>query len=92
MKPIQLKLYVAGRNIKSEQIIAHIEKLCEQYFSGRYVLTLVDVLEEPSLAEKGHIMATPTLVREAPLPRRLIIGDFSDYDKVLKALDISMDE
>lgn len=48
----------------------------------------VDVLERPDLAEAEHILATPALVRHRPLPRRKIIGDLSEWDRVSLALDL----
>ena len=46
------------------------------------------MLERPQLAEDEKILATPTVVKELPLPIRRIIGDLSDFDKVLLGLDL----
>ena len=51
-------------------------------------LEVVDVLQRPDLAETEHILATPSLVRHQPLPRRKIVGDLSDWDAVVLALDL----
>lgn len=83
-----LTLYVAGRTPKSENIIRHIRQLCENHFQRNYTLNVVDVLQTPEVAEEHHVLATPTLVRELPTPRRYIIGDLTHTDKVLQALDI----
>ena len=37
-------------------------------------------------AEEDNILAIPTLIKEAPLPRLRLIGSFSDEEKVLHAL------
>jgi circadian clock protein KaiB len=34
------------------------------------------------------ILATPTLIKEGPLPVRRIIGDFSDKEKVLAGIGL----
>jgi circadian clock protein KaiB len=44
---------------------------------------VVDVLESPEEAERQRIMATPTLLREYPPPRRMVTGDFSNSELVL---------
>ncbi len=35
------------------------------------------------------MLAVPTLVRDAPLPVRRVVGDLADIEKVLEALEIS---
>jgi circadian clock protein KaiB len=83
-----LKLYVTGQTQRSLQAIANLRGLCDKELTGRYEMVVIDVLERPQLAEGERILATPTLVKEAPLPVRRIIGDLSDSDKVLYGLDL----
>jgi circadian clock protein KaiB len=54
-----------------------------------YDLDVIDVLERPQAAEDARILATPTLVKELPLPARRIIGDLSDIAKVLVGLELT---
>lgn len=49
---------------------------------------MIDVLENPQLAEDDRILATPTLIKALPPPLRRVIGDLSDNDKVLLGLDL----
>jgi circadian clock protein KaiB len=53
-----------------------------------YELTIIDVLEQPGLAEESKIIATPTLIKEWPLPIRRVLGDLSNQEKLLEALGI----
>lgn len=89
MNPAKLSLYVAGNNPKTEKLIAHVRSLCEQSFGADVLFEVVNVLEHPEIAERESIMATPTLVREYPLPRRHIVGDFTQTDRVLQALEMN---
>jgi circadian clock protein KaiB len=41
------------------------------------------------LAEDEKIFATPTLIKQLPLPMRRIIGDLSDTERVLLGLDLA---
>ena len=84
----QLKLYVTGRTPRSERAIASIQQICEVELHGQYELAVIDVLENPQLAEDEKILATPTLIKELPPPLRRLIGDLSDGEKVLLGLDI----
>ena len=49
---------------------------------------IIDVLENPQLAEDAKILATPTLIKRLPPPLRRVIGDLSDKEKVLLGLDV----
>jgi circadian clock protein KaiB len=83
-----LKLYVTGATERSARAVANLRALCDRYLAGRYVLDVVDVYQQPLLALEGHILAAPTLVKSAPLPIRRLIGDLSDSERVIAALDI----
>jgi circadian clock protein KaiB len=88
MNKILLKLYITGQTPKSERAIANIHRICDQELQGEYELVIVDVLEQPKLAEDKKILATPTLIKELPLPISRVIGDLADTEKVLVGLDI----
>ena len=51
-------------------------------------MQIIDVLENPQMAEDDRILATPTLIKQLPLPLRRIIGDLSDKEKVLLGLEV----
>lgn len=84
----ELRLYVAGQTPKSVTALANLKKYCEQHLQGRYKLEVVDLLQNPQLAEGDQILAIPTLVRKVPVPIRKIIGDLSNEERVLVGLDI----
>jgi circadian clock protein KaiB len=83
-----LKLYVTGQTPRSRRAIDNLRGICEQELLGRYEMHVIDVLDRPQLAEDEKILATPTVVKELPVPIRRIIGDLSDAEKVLLGLDL----
>lgn len=83
-----LKLYVAGQSPKSVNAIANIKKICEVNLQGRYVLDVIDLYQQPQLAQGEQVIAVPTLIRKLPRPLRRIIGDMSNTERVLVGLDI----
>lgn len=83
-----LKLYVTGRTPRAEVAITNLERICQDQLGGQYELIIIDVLEQPQLAEDEKILATPTLIKQLPPPLRRVIGDLSDTDKVLLGLDV----
>jgi len=83
-----LKLYVAGQSPKSVNAIANIKRICEENLKGRYELDVIDLYQQPQLAQGEQIIALPTLMRKLPAPLRRIIGDMSNTERVLVGLDI----
>jgi circadian clock protein KaiB len=83
-----LKLYVTGTSSRTATAIENLQRICEQELHGRYELEIVDVLEHPQAAEDDRILATPTLIKQLPLPLRRVIGDLSDREKVLLGLEL----
>ena len=84
----RLRLFITGRSSHSLRAIENLRRICERELSGSYEVEVIDVLENPRLAEDEKIMATPTLVKCQPEPTRKIIGDLSDREKVLLGLDL----
>ncbi len=83
-----LRLYVAGKSPKSVNAITNIKKICEENLQGRYELDVIDLYQQPQLAQGEQIIALPTLIRKLPPPLRRIIGDMSNTERVLVGLDI----
>jgi circadian clock protein KaiB len=85
---IAMRLYVTGASPKSTAAIANLRKLCDSYLPGEYDLKVIDVYQQPHLAQEGQIIAAPTLVKSLPLPLRRFIGDMSNTKNLLAGLDI----
>jgi len=83
-----LKLYVTGSTPKSLSAIAEVKAICEEELRGRYTLKVIDVHQEPHLAEQDQIIALPTLLKILPTPLRKILGDFSQRERVLAVLGV----
>ena len=84
----RLRLYVTGGTARAHRAIAVTRRLCDQAFGDAYDLAIVDVLDQPELAERDRVAATPTLIREFPPPVRRIVGDPGTGEAVRTALDL----
>ncbi|HBE20037.1 MAG TPA: circadian clock protein KaiB [Cyanobacteria bacterium UBA11149] len=83
-----LRLYVAGQTPKSLTAFSNLKKFCEEYLKDRYRIEVIDLIENPQLAQRDQIVALPTVLRQLPLPLKKIIGDLSNREKILVGLDI----
>jgi circadian clock protein KaiB len=83
-----LVLYVAGQTPKSLAAFANLKRICEEHLEGRYSIEVIDVTKHPEIAIQQQILALPTLVRKVPTPMRKLIGDLSNTEKTLVAMEI----
>ena len=83
-----LRLYVTGSTPRSTKAIANLRALCEQHLRGRYDLEVIDIFQQPVLAQGEQIIAAPTLIKQLPAPIRKVVGDLSNTDRVLMGLDL----
>jgi circadian clock protein KaiB len=85
---LRLKLFVAGDSPRAREAAANLARACDAFAPGEVVVETVDVLQHPQLADEYRVLTTPTVVREAPLPRRRATGDLADARQLLAALAI----
>jgi len=83
-----LRLYITGMTPNSRRAVENIKNICEQHLQGRYELVVIDIFQQPTLAEGEQIIAAPTLIKQLPHPLRRLIGDMSNTEKVLLGLDL----
>ena len=81
-------LFISGMSTKSSHAIENLRKITEKYFSS-IDLQIIDIRTEQQKAVEYQILAVPTLIKIAPGPVRIILGDLSDTEKVLRILDIT---
>jgi circadian clock protein KaiB len=83
-----LKLYVSGMSRKSMEAIENIKRVCDEHLKGFYELEIVDIYKNPKIAEAQHIVFSPSLIKDSPLPKKTLVGTLSDTRKVLSALGV----
>ena len=83
-----LRLYVTGMTPKSAAAIQNVRKICEEHLKDRFDLQVIDIYQQPTLAEGEQIIAAPTLIKKLPLPLRKFIGDMANTDRILLGLDL----
>jgi circadian clock protein KaiB len=76
----QLRLFVTGASPNSTRAIANLK--------DNYELEIIDVYQQPTIAETEQIIALPLLIKKSPSPERRLIGDMSDTERVLRGLGL----
>ncbi len=87
--PLRLRLFVAGNTPRSNQAVQTLRQLCNEHVRGPYQLEIIDIYQQPALAREAQIIATPTLIRLEPQPRKILIGSLAKTDQVLKSLGVA---
>ncbi|CDZ76856.1 Circadian clock protein KaiB [Legionella massiliensis] len=84
-----LQLYIAGQNLRSKKAITNLKEIEETYLKNDALIEIIDVLDEPEIAMKNGINATPTIVKLIPTPMKKSIADLMDIREVLFWLGIA---
>lgn len=88
VKPLVLRLYVAGDAPNSARARANLRRLLMDVDPARYDLEVIDCLDEPLRALGDGVLVTPTLVRISPPPQRTIVGTLRELERVAESLEI----
>jgi circadian clock protein KaiB len=86
--PVLMRMYVASDSAPSVQARRQLAVLRERFGGEHWEVEVVDVFQQPALAEADRILATPVLIRLLPTRRLSVIGDFGDLEAVASALDL----
>jgi circadian clock protein KaiB len=84
-----LRLYITGTTPKSTQAVHNLTKFCQERLAGRYTLEVIDIYQQPALAQAEHIVAVPMLLKKLPLPVQKLIGDLSNEQQLAARLGLS---
>ena len=84
-----LRLYVTGTTPKSTRAVHNLIQWCQEYLTGRYDLEVIDIYQQPALAQAEDIIAVPTLLKKQPLPVRKLLGDLSNAQQLAAGLGLS---
>jgi circadian clock protein KaiB len=80
------RLYVTGASPNSSRAITNFKAFLEKHLKDEYELEIIDVYQQPHVAQSVDIIALPMLIREFPLPKMRLIGDMSNHEKLNKVL------
>jgi len=89
---VVLQLYVSGMSLKSMEAIENIKRLCDEHLNDAFELQIIDLYKNPELASDQQIVFSPSLIKHLPLPKKVLIGTFSDTEKVIKGLSITFEQ
>src|SRR5262245_54724561 len=72
-----LRLYITGTTPKSTRAVHNLTQWCQEHLAGCYDLEVIDIYQQPALAQAEDIVAVPTLLKKQPLPVQKLLGDLS---------------
>ena len=87
-----LQLYVSGMSPRSMEAIENINKICSEFLEDSFQLEIIDLYKHPELASEQQIIFSPSLIKRHPLPKKILVGTFSDSQKVIRGLGIAIKE
>lgn len=84
-----LRLFIAGQTPHSLQAVINLHRLRAERLDARYRLEVIDLYQQPYLAQGEQLVALPAVVRHVCGSVRMVIGDLSDADHVMAGLNLS---
>jgi len=85
----QLRLFITGASPNSTRAVDNLIAFCEKNLHGRYTLEVIDVYQQPTIAETEQILALPLLIANGVYLNRRLIGDMSDTEKLYQYFNIT---
>ncbi len=87
-----LQLYVSGMSQRSMEAIENINKICSELLEDSFQLEIIDLYKHPEVASEQQVVFSPSLIKRHPLPKKTLVGTFSDSQKVIRGLGIAIKE
>ncbi len=84
-----LRLFVAGATARSQQAVLRVRELCATELQSGCSLQVIDIYQQPELARRHQIIATPTLIMAFPKPVRRFIGNLANTAALRLELDVT---
>lgn len=83
-----LRLCVSGMTPRSQDAIRNLRTICDEHLPGRYTLEVIDIYQQPELAARHDVVATPTLIKTSPAPLKRLLGSLRDIPAALAQLGL----
>lgn len=89
-KKYELRLYITGNSPESKKTIKRLKDILGEELEGKYKLEVIDIKENPQIAEEEKILVTPVVEKKLPKPVKRIVGKLSDKEEVLSGLNLAL--
>ncbi|MES9869788.1 MAG: circadian clock KaiB family protein [Sedimenticola sp.] len=83
-----LRLYVVGQTPAAAAAIEALRSQLSDPALSDWELEVIDVIEQPHLAEEDRIVAVPAVIKKLPPPLKRFVGDLSNQEQALLGLDL----
>ena len=83
-----LRLFITGTSPVSVRAINNLQAILTEHLKDKFDLEIIDVHQQPVLVKDDDVTAVPMLIKKFPLPKRRLVGDMSDTNRVLKGLGL----
>ncbi len=83
-----LRLYVTGASPASTRAIANLREVCSRHLDEQVDLEVIDIFQQPHVAQGDQIIATPTLIKFLPAPMQRFIGDLAGLENKLFGFEV----
>jgi circadian clock protein KaiB len=88
----RFSLYIDSETPRCSYVADRLQQLCQNYLAGCYTVEVIDLREDPSVIEREHIIAVPTLLVTTPKEQKhRFVGDLSQSELFIEALGMAQE-
>ncbi len=91
-KKYSFKLYLSGRTPINKRLVKNLKSILEGKFKDEFSIEIINITNNPELANSPNVFATPMLIKQLPPPVALIAGNLTDREKLLSAMEMLTSE
>jgi circadian clock protein KaiB len=81
-----VQLFITGDSDQTRAVCKRVSDFAATTLKQAQRIDIIDVLDEPGLADSANVFVTPTLVIRTPNWERRLVGDLSDVAKLERVL------
>ena len=86
-----LRLYLSGSSPLGKQAVSNLKIFFKKYRPS-CTYEIIDILENPQIAEKENVLATPLLVKVGSKDSKRFVGDLSNLQNIFSEFNISLED
>ena len=85
---VNLLIFIMGDPRRMDDQLVLLKEAFRKRGVSECSVEIINLLDEPEMADRYKVFATPTLLKRSPAPSVKVIGDLASHEKILDVLGV----